>query len=66
VVGAAAAGQSPGDSKPAAQYNLLDISGDAGAWAIRLTRRGLTGAAMPPSDLMSIDLTPEARLVERT
>jgi 3',5'-cyclic AMP phosphodiesterase CpdA len=66
VVGVAAAGQLPDGSKPAAQYNLLDISGEAGNWTVRLTRRGLTGAAMPPSDIMSFDLTPGTRLVERT
>jgi 3',5'-cyclic AMP phosphodiesterase CpdA len=65
VVGVAAGGQSPGDSKPAAQYNLLDISGQAGDWAIRLTRRGLTRTAMPPSDITSFDLT-SGRMIERT
>ncbi|NGN44857.1 metallophosphoesterase [Mesorhizobium sp. CGMCC 1.15528] len=57
VVGVAAAGQAPGGSKPAAQYNLIDISGEAGAWDIRLSRHGLTGAAMPPSEIMALDLT---------
>ena len=33
VVGVAAAGQAPGGRKPAAQYNLLDISGEPGAWS---------------------------------
>lgn len=60
VVGVAAAGQASGGDKPGAQYNLLDISGEPGAWAVRLTRRGLTGPTMPPSDIMSIDLAPEA------
>jgi 3',5'-cyclic AMP phosphodiesterase CpdA len=59
VVGVAATGQAPGGSKPAAQYNLLDISGEKGDWTLRLTRRGLTGAALPPSDLMSMDLIGE-------
>jgi len=57
VVGVAAAGQAPGGSKPAAQYNLIDISGEAGGWGIRLSRYGLTGAAMPPSEIMALDLT---------
>jgi 3',5'-cyclic AMP phosphodiesterase CpdA len=65
VVGAAAGGQAPGDSKPAAQYNLLDIDGEAGAWTIRLTRRGLTGPAMPPSDIVSVNLTPGSLVPER-
>jgi 3',5'-cyclic AMP phosphodiesterase CpdA len=43
VVGVAAAGQNPGTRKPAAQYNLLDVSGKPGAWNLQLTRRGLTG-----------------------
>lgn len=56
VVGVAAAGQSPGSKNPAAQYNLLDIDGEKGNWLIRLTRRGLTGPALPPSDLQVIEL----------
>jgi 3',5'-cyclic AMP phosphodiesterase CpdA len=59
VVGVAAAGQAVGGSKPAAQYNLLDISGEKGNWALRLTRRGLTGASMPPSEISSMDLIGE-------
>ncbi|KQZ87045.1 metallophosphatase [Mesorhizobium sp. Root157] len=57
VVGVAAAGQSPGGSHPAAQYNLIDIGGEAGNWQISLTRRGLTGPAIPPADVQAIDLT---------
>jgi 3',5'-cyclic AMP phosphodiesterase CpdA len=64
VVGVAAGGQSPGDSKPPAQYNLIDIAGEAGAWAVRLTRRGLTDAATPPSDIVSVNLTPGSRIPE--
>ena len=43
VVGVSAAGQAVGGSHPPAQWNLLEISGEAGAWSLRLTRRGLTG-----------------------
>src|SRR5690606_10578756 len=32
VVGVAAAGQGPGGRKPAAQFNLIEISGETGAW----------------------------------
>ena len=64
VVGVAAGGQSPGDSKPPAQYNLVDITGEAGAWAVRLTRRGLTDAATPPSDIVSVNLSPGSRIPE--
>ncbi|OJU52285.1 MAG: metallophosphatase [Mesorhizobium sp. 61-13] len=56
VVGVAAAGQSPGGSHPAAQYNLIDIGGEPGNWQINLTRRGLTGPSIPPADLQVIDL----------
>jgi 3',5'-cyclic AMP phosphodiesterase CpdA len=56
VVGVAAAGQSPGGSHPAAQFNLLEIGGEMGNWQIRLTRRGLTGPAMPPAELQVLDL----------
>lgn len=58
VIGVAAAGQAPGGSKPAAQFNLLEISGKPGRWSLRLIRRGLTGAALPPSELSSVDLYP--------
>lgn len=53
VVGVAAAGQSPGGPKPAAQYNLLDISGEPGGWKLQLTRRGLTGQALGVAELSS-------------
>ncbi|WP_315925652.1 metallophosphoesterase [Mesorhizobium sp. SP-1A] len=56
VVGVAAAGQAPGGRRPAAQYNLLEIGGEKGNWRIRLTRRGLTGPAMPPADLHTEEL----------
>lgn len=57
VVGVAAAGQAPGGLKPAAQFNLLDISGEPGNWNVQLTRRGLAGPAMPPGEVASLDLT---------
>jgi len=60
VVGVAAAGQGPGDRHPAAQYNLIDIGGDKGNWQVRLTRRGLTGPALPPSELQVIELGADA------
>lgn len=60
VVGVAAAGQSPGGNHPAAQYNLVDIDGEKGNWRISLTRRGLTGPAMPPSDLQKLELGADA------
>jgi len=56
VVGVAAAGQGLGGRHPAAQYNLIDIDGEKDDWRIRLTRRGLTGPAMPPSDLQVLEL----------
>ncbi|TIT72988.1 MAG: metallophosphoesterase, partial [Mesorhizobium sp.] len=37
-------------------YNLFEIDGEKGGWSIRLTRRGLTGPALPPSDLQVIEL----------
>ena len=43
VVGVAAAGQSHGEAKPAAQYNLFDITGERGNWRIEMHRRGLKG-----------------------
>ncbi|MGD9914334.1 MAG: metallophosphoesterase [Rhizobiaceae bacterium] len=58
VVGVAAAGQAAGGSKPAAQYNLIEIGGKVERWTVRLTRRGLTGAAIPPKELSSVELLP--------
>ncbi len=56
AVGVAAAGQAPGTKHPAAQYNLFDIDGEKGNWRIRLTRRGLTGPAMPPAELQTLEI----------
>ncbi len=56
VVGVAAAGQATGGSHPAAQWNLLEISGEPEAWSVRLTRRGLSGPTMPVGELARTDL----------
>ncbi|MEO5323258.1 metallophosphoesterase [Mesorhizobium sp. CC13] len=56
AVGVAAAGQAPGGHNPAAQFNLIDISAEEGGWQVRLTRRGLTGPSLPPSEISSLDL----------
>lgn len=67
AVGVAAAGQAPGGHNPAAQFNLIDISAEEGGWQVRLTRRGLTGPSLPPSEITSLDLlSPEARALVRT
>jgi 3',5'-cyclic AMP phosphodiesterase CpdA len=62
AVGVAAAGQAPGGKHPAAQYNLFDIDGEKGNWRIRLTRRGLTGPSIPPSDLQTLEFGAEAAM----
>lgn len=56
VVGVAAGGQSIGGSHPPAQWNLLEISGEPEAWALRLVRRGLSGPTIPVGELSRIDL----------
>ncbi len=56
VVGVAAAGQSFGGSHAAAQWNLLEISGEPEAWALRLTRRGLSGPTIPVGEISRTDL----------
>jgi 3',5'-cyclic AMP phosphodiesterase CpdA len=66
VVGVAAAGQGPGGRHAAAHYNLIDIDCGEGGWAVRLTRRGLTGPAMPPSDIMVLELGAESRSMVRS
>lgn len=53
VVGVAATGQAFGGSKPPAQWNLLEVGGEPGKWALRLTRRGLTGVSTPVGILSS-------------
>ncbi|MBO6726619.1 MAG: metallophosphoesterase [Rhizobiaceae bacterium] len=53
VIGVPAAGQGPGSSKPAAQYNLFDIDGKPGDWKITLKRRGLKGTAIEPVTISS-------------
>lgn len=60
AIGVAAAGQAPGGSHPAAQYNLIDIDGEQGAWRISLTRRGLTRAMLPPDALETVELGVDA------
>lgn len=57
VVGVPAAGQGPGHSKPAAQYNLFEIEGDPGKWSVKLERRGLAGATTVPAIIETEDLT---------
>ena len=57
VVGVAAAGQAPGGSRPAAQYNLIEIDGAAGDWNIRLRRRGFDGGQAGVSQLSAEMLT---------
>jgi 3',5'-cyclic AMP phosphodiesterase CpdA len=61
VVGVAAAGQSPGGSHAAAQYNLIAIDGEAGDWQATLTRRGLSGPALPPGEIETLDLIKASR-----
>jgi 3',5'-cyclic AMP phosphodiesterase CpdA len=56
LVGVAAAGQGPGGAHPAAQYNLFDIEAGHDGWRISLTRRGLTGLAMPPTVIETMEL----------
>lgn len=60
VVGVAAAGQSAGSERPAAQFNLIDIEGGPGNWSVKLTRRGLAGHAMPVVEIGSVDLAASA------
>lgn len=66
VVGVAAAGQAAGGTKPAAQYNIIDIAGEPDAWSVRLTRRGLIGPAAPPVELAAVDLYAIDKTPEKT
>jgi len=61
VVGVAAAGQGFGGRKPAAQYNLIDIGGEPGAWNVSLSRRGLVGPALPPAEIEAMALASSGR-----
>jgi 3',5'-cyclic AMP phosphodiesterase CpdA len=53
VVGVAAAGEAFGSRRPLAQYNLIDIDRDGKDWAIRLTRRGVTGPTATVTEISS-------------
>ncbi len=64
VVGVAATGQSVGGSHAAAQWNLIEISGEPGAWAVRLTRRGLTGPTIPVGDISRTNLAGDSDAVD--
>ncbi len=59
VVGVAAGGQAIGSAHPAAQWNLLEISGEPEAWSLRLIRRGLSGPTLPVGELSRTDLVGE-------
>jgi len=65
VVGVAATGQAPGGHSPAAQWNMIEIAGEPGQWAARLSRRGLTGLSMPPSLLSTVDLVGDLSIYQR-
>jgi len=56
VVGVSAAGQSAGGPHAPAQWNLLEISGEPGAWELHLKRRGLTGPTVPIREISSTEL----------
>jgi len=43
VLGVAAAGQGTGGEKPPAQYNLIEVEGEPGAWRVLHSRRGIKG-----------------------
>lgn len=64
VVGVAAAGQMVGGSKPAAQWNLIEIGGSQKNWSLRLTRRGLTGKATSVETLSSAILRGDERALD--
>jgi 3',5'-cyclic AMP phosphodiesterase CpdA len=64
VVGVAAGGQSIGGSHPAAQWNLLEISGEPEVWSLRLIRRGLSGPTLPVGELSRTDLVGEPDAAE--
>jgi 3',5'-cyclic AMP phosphodiesterase CpdA len=65
VVGVAAGGQGFGGAHPPAQWNLLEITGKADAWSLRLTRRGLTGPTIPVAALSAVNLTGEPEAAEQ-
>mgnify|MGYP007111984043 CR=1 FL=1 len=46
--------------------NLIEIDGEAGDWAIRLTRRGATGLSTPLVDLVSMDISTRAKAAAST
>lgn len=65
VVGVAAAGQAAGGRKPPGHYNLFDISGEAGTWQVRHTRRGPTGPSRTMGEISFDMLVPGPRETAR-
>lgn len=63
VIGVSAAGQASGGGKPAAQYNMFDISGKAGGWMVKHTRRGLTGLSTGVGEISSQVLIDQSEFV---
>jgi 3',5'-cyclic AMP phosphodiesterase CpdA len=63
VVGVSAGGQAAGGESPPAQYNLFEISGEAGSWRVKLTRRGLTGLSTGVSEISSQVLIDQSEAV---
>jgi 3',5'-cyclic AMP phosphodiesterase CpdA len=64
VVGVAAGGQAVGGEHAPAQWNLLEIAGEPGGWALRLSRRGLTGPTIPVCRISQADLIGDPELFE--
>jgi 3',5'-cyclic AMP phosphodiesterase CpdA len=60
VVGVAAAGEAFGSRRPLAQYNQIDIDREGREWAIRLTRRGVTGPTAAVTEISSEYLSPHS------
>lgn len=64
VVGVAATGQGQGGSHPPAQWNLIEIEGEPGAWSVGLTRRGLTTESTVPVEISRMRLIGAPRPAE--
>ncbi len=61
VVGVAAGGQGLGGHNPPAQFNLLEIGGEPGRWAVRLTRHGYAGQGKPLVAIETRELAHQTR-----
>lgn len=61
VIGVASATNAPGNSKPAARYNLFSIERGTSAWSCSMVERGFGAPGEPVEELLKVDVKIPAR-----